>query len=346
MTRREDVAIISTSINERPADYAAWAEQGVLIVAGDLNTPPKLGAYVVEELGGIYLDPSFQERYAFSEALGWKCIQRRNAAVMYAYEQGFMYVLTVDDDNRPASDDFVDVHARFVRPGTELGDQEARVIGAVADEDRWVNTGDFLMPPTWQRGTPYGVDTAWSYVPSSGIDVVVSQAQALGSPDCDAVTRICHDPVAGVVRESVIVDPNTACIFNSQATMWRGALAPFIACLPGVGRYDDVLASLIAQRVFREANAAVRVGTPVALQDRNEHDLTKDLRGERWGMMNLPRIKRVIDDVYLRDEISVYDMYGRIAMVLMEHEVLPDQTTRFMAAWANEWRRIATFKLD
>jgi len=340
VSRREDVAIISTSINERPEDYAAWADQGTLVVAGDVNTPPGLSNYV-RELGGVYLGIEDQERYGFSDAIGWRCIQRRNAAVMYAYEHtDFDYVLTVDDDNRPSGTDFTNLHASYVS-GDLTRHIGVRTVGAVADEDRWVNTGDFLMPPTWQRGTPYGVDTAWSYVPTSGLDVVVSQAQAIGSPDCDAVTRICTDPAPDAVWESVIVDPNTTCIFNSQATMWRRDWAPFIACLPDTGRYDDVLASLVAQRVMRAHDKAVRVGSPAAFQDRNDHDLTKDLKGERWGMMNLPRIKRIIDDVPVYDTDGLYDAYGRIANALRAADVMPDQTTRFMIAWASEWRRIA-----
>lgn len=336
------VAIVSTSINARPADYAEWAKQGRLVVAGDVNTPDELGAYVVEELNGVYLDPAYQEReFTFSDALGWRCIQRRNAAVMWAYARGYDYVLTVDDDNRPVGPEFVEHHKSIIQ-GNHRG---ADVIIA---NDRWVNTGEFLSPPTWQRGTPYGFTTTWWSHDFNLHDrqVIVSQAQALGAPDCDAVTRIATDPDAAYVAKSVIVDSGSLCIFNSQATMWRGDYAPLIACLPGVGRYDDVIASVIAQKILAERELCVYVGGPAAWQERNEHDLTRDLKGERWGMMNLPQIVEVLDGLdieqYFGATWEAYDVYAWIAHALEHHSALPKETTRFMKAWASEWRIVAT----
>lgn len=335
----DTIAIVSTSINPRPTDYAEWAKQGVLIVAGDLNTPSELGAYVTTELAGIYIRPEHQERYAFSDVLGWKCIQRRNAAVMYAYELGYDYVLTVDDDNRPASPTFVDHHVSILK-----GDHRGSEV--IVASEQWINTGDFLEPPSWQRGTPYGFTTRWwKHNYNATRDVVVSQAQAIGSPDCDAVTRITIDPVVAHVAKSVIVDSGSLCIFNSQATMWRGDYAPLIACLPGVGRYDDVIASVIAQKILHERELCVYVGAPAAYQERNEHDLTKDLRAERWGMMNLPKIVEVLDGLdieqYFGETWEAYDVYAWIADALENHNALPRDTTRFMKAWATEWRLAA-----
>lgn len=341
--RREDVAIISTSINERPEDYAAWAKQGVLIVAGDLNTPPGLRQYV-EELGGVYLGLEDQERYPFSDALGWKCIQRRNAAVMYAYENTtYDYVLTVDDDNTPATEDFVEIHAGYL--AGEL-DADDRVVHA---KDRWINTGDFLEPQTWQRGTPYGYDTRLSDNIQTpwNVELVVSQAQAIGAPDCDAVTRICTDPDVTGIQRSVIIGSGSRCIFNSQATMWKREWSPLMACLPYTGRYDDVIASVIAQAVMETRGRYVRVGAPAAVQVRNDHDLTKDLKGERWGMMNLPLIdaelKRTVattlDTEFMAEEL--YDTYERFVRHLAGKELLPEKTLRFMNAWSYTWRQAA-----
>jgi hypothetical protein len=336
----DTIAIISTSINERPEDYAKWAEQGVLVVAGDVNTPDSLGDYV-KELLGVYLPPGAQEKYIFSDTLGWKCIQRRNAAVMYAYEFGYDYILTVDDDNVPTREDFAKLHSLIV--SGEVGmNADTPVIRSTAPESGWINTGDFLMPATWQRGTPYGFKTSWTYANAHRpLDVIVSQAQAVGAPDCDAVTRMTMDPAPDAVWESVIIDPSSTCIFNSQATMWRREWAPLIACLPGVGRYDDVIASVIAQHIMKHRDKAVYVGTPAAYQERNEHDLVKDLRGERWGMKNLPIIKNVIDTVPVYDTDELYDAYARIGQYLEDASALPPDTTKFMAQWANEWRRVA-----
>ncbi len=43
----------------------------------------------------------------FDEHLPWRCIQRRNVSILYAYEQGCDVIIAIDDDN-------------YVIPGTDF----------------------------------------------------------------------------------------------------------------------------------------------------------------------------------------------------------------------------------
>lgn len=63
---------------------------------------------------------------------------------------------------------------------------------------------------------------------------------------------------------------------------------------PGVGRYDDICASLVCQRIMRDRNLFVHFGQPFVYQQRNAHDWLKDLEQEMWGMRNILKIAEAI----------------------------------------------------
>jgi hypothetical protein len=149
-----------------------------------------------------------------------------------------------------------------------------------------------LVPPTSQRGFP--IDKQHEATFTSVVDAKVGLAQGmiLGDPDCSAVTRIANRPnvhgVSEVLKSGFVVDPkNTWTITNSQNTAFVREFAPAFFMLPSVGRMDDIYASLIMQRVMRDRGYVTHFGRPFAYQQRNSHDLVKDLCGEIDGMRNV-----------------------------------------------------------
>ena len=92
MTR---VALITTTINV-PHVLTQWAKSmtpdDVIIVAGDQTSPhDEIIDLLIEisETTGVntqYLAPHVQMKWASSEAIGWKSIQRRNIALLEAMQ--------------------------------------------------------------------------------------------------------------------------------------------------------------------------------------------------------------------------------------------------------------------
>jgi hypothetical protein len=330
-----DVAIISTSINERPEAYEAWAAQGDLIVAGDISSPPALEDYV-KAIGGRYLTPEYQKVWNFSGIIGWKSVQRRNLAVMDAYAERYRYVVTVDDDNTPDSEEWVSEHRN--RIDGIFPDETYNVYG----DGAWINIGDFVEPRVHQRGTPYGVVSKYeSFFTARKPPIIVSQAQVLGEPDCDAVSRIADHKFVESVKQNIVFLPAAAwAAFNSQATMWRGDWAPFIACLPFVQRYDDIWAAFIAERVLQDYRYGIYVGEPCVRQDRNEHDLVVDLKNELYGMQHTPYVIRALRNISEDlSEVPLYEAYHRCTLALRNEGVLPGATYMFMLNWAKAWEK-------
>src|ERR1700691_3341547 len=99
----ETKAIVTTTINPPTEALRKFAAMPgwFLIVAGDTNTPSDWHLP-----GVIYLSPSFQTDYdkKLSDAIGWKSLQRRNFALLYAHSMGSDVVAVVDDDNIPYDD--------------------------------------------------------------------------------------------------------------------------------------------------------------------------------------------------------------------------------------------------
>ena len=102
--------IVTTTINSPTKATKKFCEMKgwELIVVGDTKTPHK----EYERLNCIYLHPDYQEeKYKdLSDAIGWKCIQRRNIGLVDAYNRGADIIATVDDDNIPYDDWGKDVY--------------------------------------------------------------------------------------------------------------------------------------------------------------------------------------------------------------------------------------------
>lgn len=335
------VAIVTTSINPAPASYIQWAKQGTLIVAGDQNTPDTLKDFVTS-LDGHYLHPQSQDAYTpGGEYLGWRNIQRRNAATWYALVgKEYDYIVTVDDDNFPAqapNSPQAWIHGHIMN-------LYAFPESVVGNSSGFVNTGDLCLPPFHQRGVPYGVDTRprvsrlydRKMRPGSVPHVVVSQAQVLGSPDCDAVERIANDPTISAVQTDAIIEPGVYAAFNTQATVWKASYAPLLAVMPGIGRYDDIFGSYIFQRLGREYNFTNYVGTPCVTQHRNEHNLAADLRAELFGMNVTLDFCRALDQAHISADMPLVESYGELITAVAH--LLPSEAVKFAQAWARAWR--------
>lgn len=326
------VAIVSTSVNPSPRAYAAWASQGDLIVAGDVNSPPELADFI-EALGGEYLTPKDQNDWPFSDIIGWRSIQRRNAAAMVAYARHYDYVVTVDDDNYP-SHNWVMGHVQNIRGKVPDG-----TVVAFGDGE-WVDPGRFVTPNHKMRGTPFGAVHTHTLAAATTGDahtIVVSTAQVLGDPDCTAVTRLTQSPKVTEVNYDVIVGVNQWVAFNSQATVWEGRWSPLLAVLPFVGRYDDIIASFIAKRIMMAHDKTVFVGEPAVVQTRNEHDVVGDLRNEYYGMEATPGIVKCLEFADVTWNMTLPDAYGACIDALTWHNALHPDALRFMQAWRTVW---------
>ena len=314
-------ALITTTIHVPEAlhGYAHDArEHGRTIkiyVAGDRRTSaatPDYCARLARDTGieCEYLGPAAQEAFlspwpALRDHLPWNCIQRRNVAVLKAVCDGADAVVTIDDDNFIAEQDYF---AHCAATGDRL------TLPAYGKAGEWFNVCRFLTTANNYQFVPrgYGMaaradlddgSTPVACVPLS-LPLAVVAGFWLGDPDIDAATRLAH-PVE-VIRyrldHNFFLAPGARSPFNSQNTLLARAVLPAYFLSPNVGRYDDIFASFIVKRIADHLGWGVSFGRPLVRQERNEHDLLRDFDLERLGMSLVDSLTEDLADVPLRGD--------------------------------------------
>ena len=253
-----------------------------LIVIGDLKTPPD---YRLDR--GTYVSPSEQAAYSpqLSEALCWNCIQRRNLGFLMALDRGADVVAVVDDDNIPLDG-----------WGTSL------MVGAPTmthyyhtDLPAFDPVGVTNCSSLWHRGYPLQLLSQRHSVTMTK-QLVTPDVQAdfwNGDPDIDAICRMEHAPNVTFDTACFPIASNKPGPFNSQNTFIKASWLPNYFLFPDIGRMDDIWASYYLQAL----GASVVYGPASVYQQRNEHDVTRDMTLEFIGYeRNLSLLRDLSED--------------------------------------------------
>lgn len=307
MDDNPEVVLITTTINV-PHNLYEWRkvlkDEDLVVIAGDQKTPEREVRDLCTRLPGgpeqnVYLAPGDQESMypELSRLIGWNTVQRRNIALLEAMSYDPKVIITVDDDNRPL---------QWITENVDWNDRDELVFNLTYDvqpilatrsSSGWYNVAAHLIPPAIHRGFPhskrYDLSLERGYV-QLDTRVGVVAMMWIGDPDVDALDRYkTNNRISTEWNEGhVVLDRGTWCPFNSQATALRAELAPLLFYWPGVGRYDDIWASFVAQRVMEYLNYVVRFGYPLVEQRRGEHTvrdhnaLFRDLQNEMFGLMH------------------------------------------------------------
>jgi hypothetical protein len=285
-------------------------------VAGDRKTPKEAYELVLSlgENSTVCL-PESGHKWKCSEAIGWNTLARRNIAFLEALKWGADIIYSWDNDNLPVDrNHFKHLDVLHTFGGYGRGFKEANYFSGIklTSENGWFDPGQLLIPPTRHRGVPY--DKPPSKIASfvTRAKVGVAAGLVIGDPDCDATTRIERRPDAGSTHvfgaTGAVIDPRTYTVFNSQNTAVIRDLIPAWFMMPGVGRHDDIYASLIVQRVARARGYHVHFGQPFTYQQRNTHDQLVDLRAEIDGMGNVTTLAGALDAMHLPGKSVIGDV--------------------------------------
>ncbi len=295
--------IVTTTINIPVllADYAknirSYGHKDVdFITIGDRKSKPGTENFcktIEQYYPSTYLDINQQKIYLdrFPDLWNHLCfdsIQRRNIGILLAYENGADTVITIDDDNFVMNQDFVGLHGIV---GT------APLLPAYASTSGWFDVCSTLEVDQnvhfYHRGYPqkkrWTEANQFTTVSASRRTVAVNAGLWLDNPDIDALTRMERQPVVRGFKQpwtsNFALSPGTWSPFNSQNTAIMRDAIPAYFLSPYIGRYDDIWASYTLTRIAEHLNHVVAFGEPLVRQERNPHDLWKDLDVERNGMI-------------------------------------------------------------
>ena len=338
-----NVALITTTIYvpEVLQRYRDMDKDVVFFVTGDRKTPHKETRSFVEKLGNaIYYSDEDQEKlgYRSSEIIGWNKIMRRSISLIEAIKYGAEIIVSIDDDNIPLDTDyFADFVSILSAPYSGL---------KASSKTAWFNIGDFMIPRIYHRGYPYDQRDGkpdYSISPTSCEKVGIAEGLWFGDPDIDAMERITNAPIihrfSEVLQRGLVIDRMNFAPINSQNTAYVRELAPLMMPLVGVGRYDDIWASYMAERVIMTTDYCCYFGKPFVWQERNPHNLWTNLKDEIYGMEYTPRFCQDLLAASLGDG-TILDKLERLYQELEDKEYLPPVFHELGQAWCEDLRGI------
>ena len=371
LINRSTSAIIVTSIFDNgwvervSRSIIASGEEATtrIIFISDQKTPriiyDKIDA--ARKLGVNILAPSIEEQRAFEKKLGIPGFflensdHRRNIGYLLAWSEDVNFVISMDDDNFPLNNNFVDEHRR------RLGEQQQRL--HVSCSSRAFNNCAALSKEVliYPRGFPldrrsFAVHNSDSSAHSIRDCVVGANGGLwLDSPDVDAISWLVRPVSIAEPRElvDVVLDAGTYCPLNSQNTAVQRRFLPayyFIRMGYDIGgglkfdRLGDIYSGYFLQKVIESFGCRISFGGPLVTHERNSHHFLRDANNE-WGCL------RTIDQFFnwfsqlTLCEGSVFDRYEHLADSLDEFAATeaflftPSLTAGFYHSMAYDMRK-------
>ena len=320
--------IVTTTINpvtealEKFDSMSDWN----LVVIGDRKTPE------IKLKNGEFISARHQKDLGFKcvDMIPWNVIQRRNIGYLVALKNGADIIASIDDDNIPHDDWGTDL---------KIGNTVTRRM--IRDDlvcDSLFEHSNITPEKLWHRGFPVQLleerSNRTESIRSGYVDVQAGLWN--GDPDVDAVCRIAGGPFdLKFSNMEFLIDNNCFSPYNTQNTFFSRDVAPAM-CLPyNIGRMDDIWASYMTQRIMREIDTCVLFTGPTVYQDRNNHDLSKDLEKEMIGYRNTVSLLRKLNDIDVYGD-DVLEMYSCIAEGISDLEFISSDMTKFQRAWAED----------
>lgn len=323
------MAICVTSIHEPKSafiQYRAIYESPIYWV-GDRKSP----AITTNAVRSITLQDQLKiEDLTLPGLLPIDHYSRKNIGYLLALQDGADWILDTDDDN-------------FPRVPYEPFPSDTCDCTVLTGSKGRVNIYKYFTDHNvWPRGLGYQFDEAQPVSTDATSDsVAVWQGLADGDPDVDAIYRL-----AGLGEVSfdsgpiIALDQGLYCPFNSQNTMWKARYLSY-AYLPSTVtfRFTDILRGYVAQRGLWAHDCRLGFVGPNVFQDRNEHDLLKDLESELIMYKSIDRLVSILEELTLTacETDNLLVMYDALASA----GIVQANELEILAAWLDDVAYVA-----
>lgn len=259
------------------------------IVVGDAKSPRE---FTLDGARYYDLDAQLQTPFRFAQVCPQNHYARKNIGYLLAFERDHTVVIETDDDNFP--------YDSFWRL------PEREVAAYHLEQSGWTNVYRYYSEtPVWPRGFSVEhlkADPAPLPTSPTNVHSPIHQGLANRNPDVDAIFRLIFSlPIDFDGTFSVALGPGAWCPFNSQNTIWWREAFPLMY-LPAhcSFRMTDIWRSFVAQRIAHENGWPILFHPPTVYQERNEHNLLKDLSDEVVGLLNNGAIMESLAALSLR----------------------------------------------
>ena len=240
----------------------------------------------------VVLSTKYQEKKwpKLSKLIGWNCIQRRNFAILEAYNRGAEVIALIDDDNIPYKNWFKNIYV-----DKKIKCKEILTNKKIFDPVGYTNHSNL-----WHRGLPLELVNNRKYKIGKK-NLIKPDIQANfwnGDPDIDAVCRMIFKPECNFKKSLFPFFSKKISPFNSQNTLISRKVVRDYFLFPHIGRMDDIWASFYVT----SKNYKVIYNEPTVYQQRNVHNLIKDFKDEYIGYTNSLNL---VENLY-KDSNNIY----------------------------------------
>jgi len=306
-----------------------WNDVEIIII-GDKKSPEKeirkwLEGFrdksVIIRFISINEQDSWMEAFPrLSGTIPYNSDNRRNVGYLMALQHGADIIISLDDDNYPTSEDFIQSH--YI-----VGDTVT--LPTIKSSNGWFNACSLLKNDKnveiYPRGFPYSrrfEPTVIDISESTG-KIAINMGLWVNDPDVDAITNLAVPvKVIGLdeIHESVMIDKGVSCPIDSQNTaISRTAMAAYYFVIMGgnvagtmIDRFGDIWQGYFAKKIIDAMDERITIGKPLADHRRNKHDILKDMQNEMWGIITTEKLVSWLSDIDIENTKSYADAYSEL----------------------------------
>tara|TARA_X000000950_G_scaffold289548_1_gene415434 strand:- start:686 stop:1687 length:1002 start_codon:yes stop_codon:yes gene_type:complete len=298
-----------------------------LIIIGDLKTPNEFKLN-----HGFYFDIYKQKKLKFDFAK--KCpvnsYARKNIGYLISFKNGSETIIETDDDNYP-KDNFL----KFLK--LEHTVYEVK-------EKSWVNVYfKFLTNKIeiWPRGLPLDkIDTLPNFkIKKIKKNFFLKQGVCEGNPDVDAIYRIMNENINIKFKDNYKFSlGNAFCPINSQNTIWSKKIFPLmylpITCTM---RATDIWRGMVALNIMQNDNQTALFFGTTMFQNRNIHNLSKDLKDEIPEFKNIHKAYKILKNLKLKKGSKNYSQnLIKSYEALIKNRIFKKKEMYFLKSWIKD----------
>lgn len=275
---QDKTALIITSISQPNPALVSFAGASIennidYILIGDVKSP---SGFTLPGCDFWSIERQRSLDYELAKDLPKQHYARKNLGYLIAIRRGAEIIIETDDDNFPREDFWQ----------KRLPMSTARV----AENVGWINVYRYFTEAAiWPRGFPlqhiHKKALSLDSLPEEELYCPIQQGLADGNPDVDAIYRLVMPlPVSFFRQPRLIVGKASWAPFNSQNTTWFKDAFPLLY-IPSYCNFRmcDIWRSFVALRICWANGWGVLFHGPTVWQERNEHNLLKDLEDEVPG---------------------------------------------------------------
>jgi hypothetical protein len=315
--------IVITTINNPTKQILAYSrlKNWDLIIVGDSKT----NNLEYKNLRCIYLGLDEQEKMfqSFYRFVPFHSYTRKMFGYLYAFKNKYNVIYDTDDDNL-----YNDHNINWQTNRKSVGcfdDGLTNIYRAYTDSNIWPRG----IPPT--HSSVYTKPTLSDRIPELNVSIV--QGLVDNHPDVDAYYRLYvnNNPFSFDNRDfDIILNKYAVCPFNSQNTFWIDKSVFYTMYLPitVTFRYTDILRSIVSLYQLWKNDKTIKFTNASAVQERNKHDLQKDLESEQ-SMYDT--VEEVLNLLRKDNNASILDMY----YILYNNNIVKKEELELLPVWLN-----------